>query len=165
MTVVIGVVMVVGAACGGDAVAPTAGRSATDTSAVSEQLRVLPDGPFGSRLATTDEGCVAAGAVLDLAAQHLVLTARGADPVVLAEVAAGAERFRPSIPDGFREAVEDGEAVFAETAAALGEEHRRSRTSGRSIDVAAQRAMIEQMGVVFDALPVSDLMVVRCGFG
>ena len=158
--------MVITAGCGGggDATGATTPAEAVPA-AQPDPPPTLPDGPIGSRLATTSEGCVAAGAVLDLAFQNLALGVRGADPTLMADVAAQADAFRPSMPEILREAVGDAEAAIEESAAVLAEQARRDREIGRTPDVLAQQAIVEQLETEMDALVLNDLLVVRCGFG
>ena len=108
---------------------------------------------------------MAAGAVLDLAFQNLALGVRGADPTLMADLAAQADAFRPSMPEILREAVGDAEAAIEESAAVLAEQARRDREVGRTPDVLAQQAIVEQLETEMDALVLNDLLVVRCGFG
>ena len=126
---------------------------------------VLPDGPIGARLVTTDEGCVAAGAVLDLAFQNLALAVRGADPALMADVAAQADAFRPSMPEILRRAVGEAETAIGESAEVLHEQARRDRVAGRVPDVVAQQTVFDQLQVETEALALNDLLAVRCGFG
>ena len=156
--------MVIAAGCGGSAAPVTTTAEPVPAASVTP-LPALPDGPIGSRLTTTDEGCVAAGAVLDLAFQQLALGVRGADATLMADVAAEAEAFRPSMPEMLRRAVGEAEVAIGESAGVLREQARRDRAAGRAPDVVAQQAIFEQLEIETDALVLNDLLAVRCGFG